>query len=89
MDMTEPLDHHKIAMKGTNQKKPRCIALQGVVGESVSCEIYALRSSVCRNFKMSWEQGEAHDLCDKARIAWGLPPLEPPGNSEPQPAHAA
>jgi Fe-S-cluster containining protein len=64
-------------MKGTNQSNPRCIALQGVIGERVSCMIYERRSSVCREFDASWAHGIPHERCDTARAAWGMPPLSP------------
>lgn len=56
---------------------PRCIALAGAIGEEVKCTIYENRSSVCRDFDASWINGEQNERCDKARAAWGLPPLEP------------
>ncbi len=77
-DLTEKLNDFRALMRGTNGTNPRCIALLGQIGQSVGCSIYALRASVCHDFKMSWENGIHNDRCDKARAAWGLPPLEPP-----------
>ena len=65
-------------LAGTAGAKPRCTALEGVIGGQVHCRIYAQRPSVCRDFTMAWENGEANQQCDKARAAWGLPPLSPP-----------
>jgi Fe-S-cluster containining protein len=76
--MTEKLNDFRAVMRGTNQPIPRCIALLGQIGQSVGCSIYELRASVCRDFKVSWEDGLRNERCDKARAAWGLPPLEPP-----------
>ncbi len=55
---------------------PRCIALEGNIGEKVRCSIYENRSSVCRAFDASWINDTPNERCDKARAAWGLPPLE-------------
>jgi Fe-S-cluster containining protein len=76
--MTEKLNEFFRVMKGTNQKNPRCIALEGEIGKCASCSIYELRSSVCREFEVSWENGKRNERCDKARIAWGLAPLDAP-----------
>lgn len=47
----------------------RCIALDGKVGEEVSCSIYDIRPSVCRKFQ------PGTDVCDYARqLAFGLSP---------------
>ena len=77
-DLTEKLTPFLVVMKGMNQPNPRCIALQGEIGSQVQCTIYESRSSVCREFHYSWANGERNERCDQARMAWGLPPLEPP-----------
>ncbi len=69
--LTIPITPHHVAMRGTEQHPVRCTALDGTPGESVSCRIYPLRSSTCREF----EAGTAH--CNQARAAHGLPALEP------------
>lgn len=56
-------------MKGTNQSKPRCIALEGEIGQQVSCGIYQHRSSSCKEVQAGDEQ------CAKARITHQLIPL--------------
>jgi uncharacterized protein len=75
--LTVKLDPHRLAMCGTDLRKPRCVALQGEVGRSVSCAIYVQRPSVCRELMPSWSQGESISQCDRARQAHGLRPLQP------------
>lgn len=80
-EMTETLPPHLACMRGTNQPKPRCAALRGRIGDEVSCSIYRLRSSTCREFGFHTEDGKlltsAGDLdrCNHARELHGLPPL--------------
>ncbi|CEI52477.1 Ferredoxin [Acinetobacter bereziniae] len=68
-DYVEPLTAVYSCMQGTNQKQPRCIALDGVVGQQVSCTIYEQRSSSCKEV----QAGDAQ--CAKARQAHNLIPL--------------
>ena len=35
--------------------KPRCIALEGTVGERVGCTVYSQRPSICRQFEAASE----------------------------------
>lgn len=74
-ELTQPISPHRSAMKGTDQPKPRCLALQGVVGQTVSCSIHPQRPSPCREFNASWEQGEFNEACDRARQKYSLAPL--------------
>lgn len=82
-DMTEPLNTFRQCMKGTNQLRPRCIALDGEIGHTVLCNIYTKRPSVCREFGVQWEDGwlyiSADDFqrCTIARTKWGLAPIDP------------
>ncbi|MBB5015579.1 YkgJ family cysteine cluster protein [Rehaibacterium terrae] len=76
-DLTEKLDAHRLAMRGTQAYAPRCIALQGEVGQAAHCGIYARRPSPCRELQPAWERGEPSPQCDRARAAHGLPPLTP------------
>ncbi len=76
-DLTVKLDPHRVAMRGTDQRLPRCVALAGMVGDETSCTIHALRPSVCRELAPSWEQGFHSPQCDRARQAHGLPVLRP------------
>ena len=69
------INSDKLVMRGTNKKDPRCIALQGIVGEKVACAIYEKRPSCCREFTASFEYGEMNIRCDEARVAKGMSPL--------------
>jgi Fe-S-cluster containining protein len=89
MGVAEKLDEFRVFMKGTRGTNPRCIALQGVVGSAVFCSIYPSRSSTCRAFEHSWENGVNNPRCDKARAAWGLAPLIPDSRHEPHLPKAA
>ena len=77
VELTEDLGPFRRMMKGTGRIRPRCIALKGVVGESVYCSIYARRPSVCRAVEASYATGQPSEQCDKARLARGMPPLMP------------
>ncbi|MDA8163825.1 MAG: YkgJ family cysteine cluster protein [Desulfobacteraceae bacterium] len=77
VELTDKLNDFRRAMKGMSGGKPRCIALQGTIGERVGCTIYQRRSSVCRDFPASYVNGEPNPRCDKARAAWGLAALTP------------
>ena len=76
-ELTEKLDPHRLAMRGTYTAAPRCTALQGTVGETAHCGIYPQRPSVCREVAPSWEFGAVSPQCDKARLAHGLAVLTP------------
>ncbi|ATG17761.1 YkgJ family cysteine cluster protein [Providencia alcalifaciens] len=76
--LTEQITPFMSCMQGTNQKpNTRCTALTGNVGECVSCSIYEQRPTPCREFEQSWHNGIHNEACDRARAAYGLPPLEP------------
>jgi len=75
VDLTEPLSLLMRNMRGTNDRTPRCVALQGEPGSCVSCGIYEQRPSPCREFAMSGEDGVVHEACDRARARHGLPAL--------------
>ena len=76
-ELTEKLNDFRLAMKGTGGGNPRCIALEGFIGRTVSCCIYERRASICREFEPSWQNKTTNPRCDKARAAWGLAPLTP------------
>jgi Fe-S-cluster containining protein len=76
-ELTRRIGPHRIAMLGTEGRPPRCIALDGTIGQNVSCRIYAERPSPCREFQASWADGVHSERCDAARAAHGLPPLTP------------
>lgn len=64
--LTRPVGTLHRCMAGTEARPVRCVALQGDVGQSVACGIYAQRSSTCRGVQPGDEQ------CRKARAAHGL-----------------
>lgn len=76
--MTEQVNHHYLAMRGTNQRQKRCIALEGTVGESVSCSIYNQRPTPCREFPVFLEDGSLNPECNRIRAVYNLPPLVMP-----------
>lgn len=77
VELTEKLNESRRVMKGTNQVRPRCIALAGTIGEKVTCTIYEDRPSPCRAFSVSWENGIHNPDCDRARAVYGLVPVTP------------
>ncbi|MBI6885147.1 YkgJ family cysteine cluster protein [Pseudomonas putida] len=77
-DKVEQISPHLVAMKGTNQKQPRCLNLDGVIGQTVGCSLYEKRSTSCREFAYSWEGGVHNQRCDDARAAHGIAPLPQP-----------
>ncbi|MCH9829413.1 MAG: YkgJ family cysteine cluster protein [Gammaproteobacteria bacterium] len=83
--LTDQLTPHLRVMKGTDQPGPRCCALLGDIGQSVRCTIHPRRSSVCREFVPSWEDGQHNPRCDSARARWSLPPLMPEDWIDPTP----
>lgn len=77
-ELTRKLSPFFRVMRGTEGSTPRCIALEGEIGQRVACSIHPRRSTTCREFPASYEDGVTpHDRCDKARAKWGLAPLVP------------
>jgi Fe-S-cluster containining protein len=76
-ELTQPLDPHRVAMRGTYAGAIRCTALRGAVGDDAHCGIYTQRPSPCRELQPAWEDGAASPQCDQARAAYGLAPLSP------------
>ena len=72
-----PWDAHRVALRGTDRRDPHCQQLQGTVGSAVTCRIYAGRPSPCRELHAAWEDGSPSEQCDRARIRYGLTPLQP------------
>lgn len=64
--LVTPVSPYHVAMNGTLQSPVRCACLRGEVGQSVSCDIYPLRSSTCR------ECEAGSDTCLRARALAGL-----------------
>ena len=79
VELTDDITQFYRAMKGTDAKRPRCVALDGEIGRTARCGIHPARSSTCRDFPAAYVDGSAtpHDRCDRAREAHGLPPLRP------------
>lgn len=75
--MTERLDAHRLAMRGTWARQPHCTALRGAVGGPTRCAIYAQRPSPCRDLQPAWEHGAPSPQCERARRLHGLAPLAP------------
>lgn len=73
--LTVAISPHRVAMRGTDQPNPRCIALQGEPGKQVWCNIYGQRPSPCRDFAASWENDEPNPRCDQIRAHYSMPPL--------------
>jgi uncharacterized protein len=63
-------------MRGTSGFNKRCAALQGRVGERVSCAIYDRRPSTCKAFHAAWERDIVNPVCNRARATYGLQPFE-------------
>ena len=76
-DLVEKLNESRACMKGTSQKNPRCIALNGTLGEQVACTIYAQRPTPCREFEVWEEDGAVNERCHALRKAAGLPLILP------------
>lgn len=90
-ELTEQLSQSRVFMKGTQTKSKRCVALKGEIGSCVSCSIYENRPSPCRDFMMHGENGISNEDCNRARLAFGLPPIHPnkPFETEPTVPNAA
>lgn len=85
-ELTEPLDPHRVVMRGTYGGAIRCEQLRGEIGVHTHCGIYALRPSPCHAVQAAWEHGRPSPHCDKARVAHGMSPLTPhdwPGATPP------
>lgn len=67
--MSTKVNDFYACMAGTDSAAPRCAALQGVVGNQVTCTVYAQRPAPCREV----EPGD--DKCNRARERYGLPKL--------------
>jgi Fe-S-cluster containining protein len=74
-ELTESLRVHELAMRGTSQSNPRCVALDADIGRRSRCTIHARRPSVCAAVEASLESGQRSAQCDRSRLAHGLHPL--------------
>lgn len=78
-NMLTSLPFPYVAMNGTlSSISTRCVALQGTVGKfGTICSIYSKRSSSCRLFLPSLEDGRTRNaFCDKSREKHQLPILQ-------------
>jgi len=73
---TVKIDRTRCAMRGTERSNKRCVALEGIVGQQVSCSIYGQRPSCCHNFIASWEKDTHNSTCNRARVTYGLQPFD-------------
>lgn len=64
--LTEQLDPFHACMAGTNAARPRCVALHGEPGGTVSCSVYEQRPHACREVQVG------DDKCERARQRHGL-----------------
>lgn len=73
--LTLPLTATLVRMRGTDEAAPRCVALEGEIGQLVRCRIYDARPGPCRDFAPYAPLGIGDDACDRARRRHGLAPL--------------
>ncbi|MFN8369844.1 MAG: YkgJ family cysteine cluster protein [Bacteriovoracaceae bacterium] len=73
IELTEQVSPHLVAMK--KDSNCRCVALVGEIGNQSECTIYSNRSSTCREFMASFENGIKNDKCDEMRARHNLPQL--------------
>lgn len=74
--VTEQLTPHLSCMRGSNSKAPRCVALQGEIGVSTACSVYADRPPPCREVQVGDEK------CQRARARHGLSALPAQAQSD-------
>ncbi|NTV11632.1 MAG: YkgJ family cysteine cluster protein [Zoogloea sp.] len=74
--LTVPVTATLVRMRGTDDGPPRCVALEGEVGRSASCSIYADRPSPCRDFAPYAALGIGDEGCARARRRHGMKPLD-------------
>ncbi|PAS94209.1 MAG: zinc/iron-chelating domain-containing protein [Candidatus Dactylopiibacterium carminicum] len=65
-------------MRGTDESPPRCMALEGSVGDAVRCSIYDCRPDPCREFAPHGLYGISNAECSRVRRRYGLSPLPAP-----------
>ncbi|OZI40947.1 zinc/iron-chelating domain-containing protein [Bordetella genomosp. 1] len=68
----------RACMRGTEQGGGRCVSLRGELGQpGISCDIYPLRPTPCREFEVWAPDGEVNPDCQRLRLALGLAALAP------------
>jgi Fe-S-cluster containining protein len=80
-ELTEQISPTLRAMRGTHPLPKACVALDGKPGECVTCSIYPLRPTPCREFETHEADGRVNERCNAARAALGLAPLTDRGVS--------
>ena len=73
--LVEPVGRDLVCMRGTAGSPSRCVALRGIIGQSVSCAIYEFRPAACRDFAPLAAVGSGDEACNDARRRHGLPRL--------------
>ena len=73
--LVESIGPHLACMRGTGNAPMRCVALRGTIGASVSCAIYEIRPSACREFAPLAALGRGDEACNEARRRHGLADL--------------
>lgn len=73
--LTEPYTPTTACMREHPDIPGRCIALEGTVGQSVRCIIYAQRPAACSEFAPLAAIGLGDEACNDACRKQGLPPL--------------
>lgn len=68
VDLTVPVTPFRVAMKGTEHGKGRCIAQH----DDGRCGIYEQRPSVCREFPVFMEDGSMNPECIRLRRLYGI-----------------
>ena len=74
--LVEPVGGDLVCMRGTASSPSRCVALRGIIGQSVSCAIYEFRPVVCRDFAPLAAVGRNDEACSDARRRHGMPQLD-------------
>ncbi|EEW6712499.1 YkgJ family cysteine cluster protein [Escherichia albertii] len=59
--LTQQISPYHRCMQGTNQKNSRCVALNSEPIVNTYCSIYENRSSIRREFLMSWENSVVNE----------------------------
>ncbi|MBW6086496.1 YkgJ family cysteine cluster protein [Escherichia coli] len=74
--LTEQISPFHRCMSGTNQKNPPMYCPCRNPGQKMPAARYIKnRSSTCREFAMSGENGVVNEACNRARAKYGLTPL--------------
>ncbi|MEZ4235008.1 MAG: YkgJ family cysteine cluster protein [Myxococcota bacterium] len=76
--MTAPWIPNHVQMRGTRGEPPRCVALEGVVGQRTTCTIHGRHPTPCKMMEPSTPE-RPNPWCDEARQAHGLPVLSEGG----------